>query len=157
MKVLAIKAVFPTGLKDSVKAAFPNLHPIIKPEFLPNSYRLNGHWIAGFTQADGSFNLNYYKASRMKLGYSVRPTFRITQHQRDIVVLKRIVEYFCCGFLSENRSRYAYDLCIGKISNLVDIILPFFQEYTIFGAKYLDLLDFKKGVYIVNNKGHLTP
>ena len=84
-------------------------------------------------------------------------TFRITHPQRDIVVLKRIIEYFCCGFLSENRSRYAYDLCIGKISNLVDIILPFFQEYTIFGAKYLDLLDFKKGVYIVNNKGHLTP
>ena len=43
MSVLAIKDVFPTGLRNSVKAAFPNLHSIIKPEFLPNNYKLNGH------------------------------------------------------------------------------------------------------------------
>lgn len=43
MEVVAIKSVFPTGLKDSVKAAFPDVNPIIKPEFLDNSYELNGH------------------------------------------------------------------------------------------------------------------
>jgi len=43
MEVLAIKAVFPTGLNDSVKAAFPDVRSIIKPEFIPNSYILNGH------------------------------------------------------------------------------------------------------------------
>ena len=72
MEVLSIKAVFPKGLNDSVKTAFPDVTPIIKPEFISNATqdKLNGHWIAGFTQADGSFGLNFYKgASR---AYEIR-------------------------------------------------------------------------------------
>lgn len=87
MEVLAIKAVFPTGLNDNVKAAFPDVCSIIKPEFISNSYKLNGYWIAGFTQADGSFSLNYIKSSGMRLGYTCQPQFRITQHERDLMVL----------------------------------------------------------------------
>jgi len=34
--------------------------------------------------------------------------------------------------------------------------MPFFQQHPIYGAKHLDLLDFGRGLDIVNNKGHLT-
>lgn len=120
MDILAIKSVFPTGLNDSVKAAFPDVRSIIKPEFISNSYKLNGHWIAGFTQADGSFGLNYIKNSRMSLGYSCRPSFRITQHKRDEITLKRILEYFGSGILIKTMSKskkpesLAYDINISK-------------------------------------------
>jgi len=43
MEVLSIKAVFPIGLNDSIKAAFPYRYSIIKPEFVSNTYKLNGH------------------------------------------------------------------------------------------------------------------
>lgn len=163
MEVVAIKSVFPTGMKDSVKAAFPDVNPIIKPEFLDNSYELNGHWIAGFTQADGSFGLNFYKVPAMRLGYSCRPCLRITQHKRDLIVLKRILEYFGCGILikcpskSKSAENLVYDINISKFSDIVNIVIPFFQQYAIYGAKHADFLDFKKGVSIVNNKGHFTP
>jgi hypothetical protein len=42
-EILAIKAVFPTGLNANIKKVFPNVIPIDVPEFIPNSYGLNGH------------------------------------------------------------------------------------------------------------------
>jgi hypothetical protein len=43
MKILSIKAVFPKGLSENLKAAHPNIEPIIKPEFKPNTGKLNPH------------------------------------------------------------------------------------------------------------------
>jgi len=36
---------------------------------------------------DGTFGLNYTKQVRMKHGYTCQPQFRITQHERDLIVL----------------------------------------------------------------------
>ena len=33
----------------------------------------------------------------MKLGYTCQPQFRVTQHERDLIVLKRIIESLGCG------------------------------------------------------------
>jgi hypothetical protein len=51
---------------------------------------LHPEWIAGFVSGDGSFGLNYSQYKGHKLGYSCRPQFRVTQHQRDLVLLNRI-------------------------------------------------------------------
>ena len=50
-------------------------------------------------QADGTFGLNYTKQIRMKLGYTCQPQFRICQHERDLIVLKRIITTIGCGTL----------------------------------------------------------
>jgi hypothetical protein len=158
MEVLAIKALFPNGLNDSIKAAFPDINSIIKPEFISNTYKLNGHWIAGFTQADGSFGLNYSKATKMRLGYTCQPQFRISQHERDLIVLNRIIEYLGCGILrNTSKIKYEWTVSVSNNTDLVNIVIPFFQKYSIYGAKQSDFLDFSKGMHIINNKGHLTP
>lgn len=157
MEVLSIKAVFPNGLNESIKTAFPDVTPIIKPEFISNTENLNGHWIAGFTQADGSFGLNLYKSSGMKLGYSVAPTLRITQHERDYLVLEKIIEFWGCGNLYNlSEARKEWTIKVSNTSDLVDIIIPFYQKYNLYGAKYEDFLDFSTGVSIFKAKGHLT-
>jgi hypothetical protein len=43
MEILAIKAVFPNGLNESIKQAYPDIISIIKPEFISNVAKLNGH------------------------------------------------------------------------------------------------------------------
>jgi hypothetical protein len=100
LKILAIKAVFinKKGLSDNILKAYPNVVSINKPEFIPNTSPLNPYWIAGFVQADGTFGLNYIKQI-MKLGYTCQPQFCITQHERDLVVLKRIMSTMGCGNL----------------------------------------------------------
>ena len=45
---------------------------------------------------------------------------------------------------------------IVNISDILNIIIPFFEKYQIKGAKELDFIDFKKVAEIVKLKEHLT-
>lgn len=102
----------------------------------------------------------------MKLGYTCQPQFRITQHERDLIVLKRIIDSMGCGTIvkpSGGRDRYTISFgsfvedTTANISDLVQIVIPLFENYPLYGAKHFDFLDFCKGVSIIKNKEHLTP
>lgn len=45
---------------------------------------------------------------------------------------------------------------ISKYSDIVDVIIPFFQKYPIIGQKSLDFLDFSKVAELIRKKEHLT-
>nr|YP_010608751.1 hypothetical protein PNX16_mgp020 [Drechslerella dactyloides]WAN89831.1 hypothetical protein [Drechslerella dactyloides] len=157
-KVLSIKSVFPKGLSHGILEVYSkNFIPIIKPVFEPSNTLLDHNWIAGFIQADGTFGLNYTKVPKMKLGFTCQPQFRITQHERDLIVLKRIIKSIGCGIVvkpGDDRDRYS--ISVANISDLINIVIPLFEKNSIYGAKNLDFLDFCKGVHIMKNKGHLT-
>ena len=80
-----------------------------------------------------SFGLNYYKAQGMHLGYTCKPQFRITQYERDLIVLKRIIEYLGCGNLIHiSKTKQEWGIYVSNRSHLVDIIMPFFQQHPIY-------------------------
>jgi hypothetical protein len=157
MKILGIISVFPKGLSKSVLEAHSGVVPIKKPGHVPGKILLNPYWIAGFIQADGTFGLNYIKSVRMKLGYTCQPQFRATQHERDLVVLERIIKTLGCGnIVKPSSGRDRYDISVANIKDITTIIIPFFQKYSLYGAKYLDFHDFCEGIYIIEKKKHLT-
>lgn len=45
---------------------------------------------------------------------------------------------------------------MSNLKDLIKIIIPFFDNYPLYGAKLLDYKDFRKGVYIIKNKGNLS-
>jgi hypothetical protein len=47
-------------------------------------------------------------------------------------------------------------LQISKFSDIVNIIIPFFNKYPILGIKSLDFIEFKKVCDILKTKDHLT-
>ena len=49
-----------------------------------------------------------------------------------------------------------YFIQVSNLSDLVTNIIPFYDEYSIYAAIYLDFFDFKRGVNIVESKLHLT-
>lgn len=53
-------------------------------------------------------------------------------------------------------TKHSVSLFIRKLSFIVNIIIPFFDKYSILGVKSLDFTDFKKVAEIVKNKKHLT-
>jgi hypothetical protein len=61
-------------------------------------------------------------------------------------------------------SKYIYDsatretnlLQIKNNSDIINKIIPFFDQYPILGIKSLDFADFKKVAELVKNKEHLT-
>lgn len=158
-RILSLKSVFPKGLSDKLLEVYPkeSILLITKPVFEPSKTPLDPNWIAGFVQADGTFGLNYTKQVRMKHGYTCQPQFRITQHERNLIVLNRIIETMGCGtIVKPSGDRDRYSISVANLADLVTIIIPFFEKYPIYGAKHLDFLDFFKGVCILKNKGHLT-
>ena len=157
IKILRIKSVFPKGLNENIKLIYPKIKPIIKPPFVQSMRMLNLYWISVFSQADSSFGLNCTRMVRNKLGWTFQPPFRVTQHERNLDVLKRMLLTLGCGGLvnpSIGRDRYTFSVSNRK--DLINIIIPHFKKYPIYGAKLLDYNDFVKGLNIIRNKGHLA-
>jgi len=93
--------------------------------------------------------------------------FSICLHSRDEAVIKILVAYFkslnvqvSANTKSSNhiyKTEKTVTLCFRKFSDIVNIIIPFFDKHPIEGQKSLDFADFKKIAEIVKTKRHLTP
>ena len=75
--------------------------------------------------------------------------FRITLHIDDIKVLYTIKDYLGIGTVRAN-STYAI-FSIGKVQDILTVLLPFLYTYTLHTTKYLDYLDFKIIVKLLNS------
>jgi len=54
------------------------------------------------------------------------------------------------------KSNNTVSLAITKTSEITEVIIPFFEKYTIQGLKSLDFADFKKVAMMIGAKEHLT-
>lgn len=62
-----------------------------------------------------------------------------------------------CQFIVKPYSdRDRYFTSVGNLKDITTIVIPFFEKYPIYGAKYLDFKDFCKGISIMEKKGHIT-
>jgi hypothetical protein len=100
---------------NKYKAAFPDNISIHKSNVLDYKIK-NSNWLAGFTSAEGCFLIIIRSKSKMKIGYSVELTFKITQHYRDEQLMKSLIEYFECGNVYKNNDTIEF-----KISNFKDL------------------------------------
>jgi hypothetical protein len=105
-----------------------------------------------------------------KLGSRVQLRFSIGLNIREKEVIESLVTYFNLGNsiipkVSKDAAlqhKYVYfgnnsvNLQVVKLSDIIDIIIPFFEKYPIQGKKSLDFYDFKKVSNMLNNKEHLT-
>ena len=73
------------------------------------------------------------KSSLQSTGHQVYLIFIITQHQRDELLMRSLVEYLNCGRLI--RKRDVYEFQVSKFSDIVDKVLVFFEKYPILGKK----------------------
>ena len=76
----------------------------------------------------------------MKLGYTVRAGFQITQHIRDKKLLILFETYFGCGkYYLSNDGRHG-DYIVSNSYHLSEKIIPFFRQYKLLGIKEQDYL-----------------
>ena len=168
LNLIGLKSSLNWGLSDSLKEAFPNVALVSRPEykfnFIPDPF-----WVAGFTSGDGSFHLNI-KNSLTNISHRVSLRFSINLNIRDAEVLEGLVNYFNTLNLPSTEvkvklnqeSKYVYksnntvNLAITKISELNELIIPFFEIYSVQGLKSLDFSDFKKVARMIVAKEHLT-
>jgi hypothetical protein len=152
-KVLSFKASMNNGLTPVLIEHFPNINPSERPA-IKTQERLDPHWVAGFVEAEGCFSISTIKSELYKTGYQIKLHFSVVQHSRDILLMKRIVEYFNCGAVYENTGHVTF--IVTKLSDIRDKIIPFFKEYSLQGFKLSDYEKFCKVAILMQEKAHLS-
>lgn len=154
-KLINIKASLNKGiLNDNILSSyFKNIVPYLRAE-LPLPEVINPYWFAGFASGDGSFSVEILKSSTHKSGYQIIIKFLITQHSRDVELLRSFISLLGGGFVKERANISEFRLV--KLSLITNKLVPFFYEYPIIGNKHQDFLDFCKIAELMNNNAHKT-
>lgn len=156
LKIFGLKAILNKGLPERVKAEYPDIIPATLPEFkIP--FSLNPDWLSGFITAEGSFFISLYLNEKRKAGYAISLVFSLSQHIKDIELLKRLAKYLECGRISEAKDRASVEWIITRSDDINLKLIPFLTKYTLSGVKQLDFDRFKKVSYLIEKKMHLTP
>ena len=71
-----------------------------------------------------------------KTGYFVKLRFSISQHNRDEVLLRSLIDYLDSGIIYKNRE--TFELVFTNFVDIYNKIIPFFTKYPIAVAKLLD-------------------
>lgn len=154
-KIVNLKASLNRGLSSELQASFPNTIPVQRP-VIPFISPLHPLWVVGFSEAESSFFIGFYKSSSCKLGRAARLRFVLTQHSRDEKLLQGFVEFFGCGSYTLRKNKLAGDFIVFKLEEINSKLIPFFLKYSLLGSKSLSFNDFCLGAKIMNEKGHLT-
>ena len=128
-------------------------------------------WIVGFVDGEGCFSVNFIKQSERKektrvrrgykLGYQVAHEFAVTQGESSIESLKVIQDFFGVGGLYinkryDNHKEHLYRYCVRKREDLINIIIPFFQQYNLKTSKRKNFDNFVKCLILIKDNKHLT-
>jgi hypothetical protein len=98
----------------------------------------------------------------MSLGKQVQLRFTITQHEDSIKVLYALKKFFKCGIVRPNKGKEQmkkspiFDYRVNSLSHLNDIIIPFFEQFSLKTKKQQDFLLFRRIVKKMLNGDHLV-
>ena len=149
-EILEYRASLNWGLSESLKESFPSIVPVKRVEIKDNILsNLSSDWLAGFSAGESNFFITIS-------GTKVWLRFSIAQDSRDILLLKSLVEFFNCGYVSQYQNRKVCEFIVTKINDINTYIIPFFDKYKIEGSKYKDYVNFKEAAILIKNKEHLT-
>ena len=153
-EIVNLRAALNLGLSDTIKAAFPNTIPVVRPA-VENLTCPHPEWLAGFTSGEGCFSIKIRKGST-KLGYRVELAFILTQHARDEQLLRNLITYLGCGRYYKQANNSFGNIRCENFTEISGKIIPFFQEHKIVGVKALDFEAWCKAADLIKSKAHLT-
>ena len=82
--------------------------------------------------------------------------FSISQGNRDVELLKYLIQYWGCGKYYSHSSFETGEFLVANFEDNINKIVPFFDKYSILGTKIKDLEDFKTIALLIQNKSHLN-
>ena len=115
------------------------------------SKNFDNHWIAGFADADGSFQIKFIKRiSRNKP--EIRLNFQIDQ--KSDLLLNMIKEYLGgnIGYRKSQDTYYYGSTSFGSAKRVIE----YFDRYHLQSRKHISYLRWRKVYRLIQNKEHLT-
>jgi len=112
-------------------------------------------FITGLFDAESSFVITILKNSRYKTGWNVQARVQIKMHEKDRALIQSIQDFFGgIGYVSKVNNTSTVEFRISSLKDLVDVILPHFDNYPLITKKRSDYLLFKQIVLLMLNKEH---
>jgi hypothetical protein len=154
-EIVSIRASMNKGLTETLNANFSNITPFPKPLSVVQP-SINNNWLLGFIEGEGCFFISISKNAFQEEKFNVSLLFKLTQHNRDLELIKQIGAFLGCGFIIEESNASTVSLNCRKLSDILQKIIPFFDNYPLIGHKRLDYVDFYNVAKLMENKSHLT-
>ena len=126
-----------------------------------DSNDFNNHWIAGFSDADASFQIkvvNKLKPSLPKAGPQARPqgeirlNFQIDQKDNNVLLLIKEVFGGNIGYRNSQDTYYYGSTSFGSAKKVIN----YFDHFHLQSSKYINYLKWRKAYIIIQEKNHLT-
>jgi LAGLIDADG endonuclease len=113
-----------------------------------------GHYVAGFVDGEGSFNVPIRRERDRGLPFRVSLSFNVSQVGPEAPELLRSI--FGVGTV-RGRADGVYYFEVTKPKDLEERVFPFFDRFPIRGPKANDLAVFRRITELVQSGCHLTP
>jgi LAGLIDADG DNA endonuclease family protein len=113
-----------------------------------------GHYIAGFVDGEGSFNVPIRRERDRGLPFRVSLSFNVSQVGPEAPELLRSI--FGVGTV-RGRGDGVFYFEITKPTELEERVFPFFERFPLRGSKAGDLAVFRRIAELVQSGRHLTP
>lgn len=162
LKLVGLKASL--GLPHDLQKAFPSAIPAMRPSYVFGGIR-DPQWLAGFASGDASFGVKVASSDTSVLGKRVQLRFSIGLHIRELELIKGIAAYLNLGSTlvgPSGSTKYVYmtegavNLQVINISDILKVVIPFFESNPILGVKSLDFANFREVGRMIESKEHLT-
>ena len=114
-------------------------------------------FITGFSDGEASFCISFTKRSSLNVGIEVRPSFSISQHKRNLKILKEIKSYFGVGGIRFSKRDQNYKYEVRSIKDLTKVIIPHFINYPLKTSKARDFKIFTNICKKISKNLHLNP
>lgn len=110
---------------------------------------LRNHWLAGFSDADASFQIKLVNRSDKT---EVRLNFQIDQKKDSVLLL--IKDFFGgnIGYRKTQNTYYYGSTSFGSAKNVIN----YFDSFHLLSSKHLNYLKWRKAYLIIQNRDHLN-
>ena len=100
-------------------------------------------WVVGFVDGEGCFSISVVANATCALGWHVQHEFAVTQAATSRPALELLVGVFGCGRIIERlrgdaRRAPLLRFSVKRHRDLVDVVVPFFEEHPLRTAKRAD-------------------
>jgi LAGLIDADG endonuclease len=112
-----------------------------------------GHWVAGFVDGEGSFNVPIRRAQDRGMPWRIGLSFNVSQVGRAAPALLRDV--FGCGTV-RGRTDGVFYYEVTTPALLDGVVFPFFERFPLRTPKVEDLATFRQITSLVRSGRHLT-
>ena len=118
-------------------------------------------WTVGFVDGEGCFSISLVRNPTTRSGWQVQHEFAVVQGARSRVVLEHLIGVFGCGRVIEQQrhDNHRETLCRFSVKRRIDLlerVIPFFEERPLRTAKQLDFDRFFTVLHLMQGGAHLS-